>query len=59
MFAVRESKFSKDFACSAGFGLSRELLQDMGLRANGRKDDSVSRQLSVNGRVCANGVVVH
>lgn len=28
---------------SKGFGLSRELLQDMGLRANGRKDDSVGQ----------------
>lgn len=25
-----------------GFGLSREILHDAGLRANGRKDDSVS-----------------
>ena len=27
---------------ATGFGLSREILHDAGLRANGRKDDSVS-----------------
>eukprot|EP00435_Cladocopium_sp_Y103_P009940 s1751_g2.t1 len=34
---------------SKGFGLSREVLNDAGLRANGRKDDSVGTPLHGGG----------